>query len=133
MTDRFAGACLTGSLQGLMDLLAPDVRLVADSGGNAVAPRRVITGPEPVARFILKILRLSPSFLRSVGVAPTAHVDYRLVIANGGPAIQAVAGDRPFVHFQLQITDDGIGACYLIVNPEKFAGVMSQDGPVLRP
>lgn len=133
VTDQFIGACLSGGIEGLLDLLAPDVHLIADSGGKAVAPRRVITGPEQVARFVLKILQLSPSFTDSVGVDPAARIDYRLVIANGGPAIQVTADGRPFVHFQLQVTDGRVSACYLIVNPEKFAGVMSQEGQVLRP
>jgi RNA polymerase sigma-70 factor (ECF subfamily) len=133
VTDRFIGACLNGGVEGLMELLAPDVRLIADSGGNAVAPRRVLVGPERVAPFVLKIMRFSTSFLRSVEVGPEARIEYRLVVANGGPAIQAVADGRPFVHFQIQVTDGKVGACYLIVNPEKFHGVVSQDGGVPRP
>ncbi|MDL4813511.1 RNA polymerase sigma factor SigJ [Actinomadura opuntiae] len=133
VTDRFFAACLTGGLEGLMDLLAPDVRLIADSGGNAVAPRRVVTGREQVARFVLSIMRLRRSFTDSAGVAPTAHIDYRMVTANGGPALQVTADGRPFVHFQVQAADGLVNACYLVVNPEKLAGFMSQDGPVLRP
>ncbi|MBW8484290.1 RNA polymerase sigma factor SigJ [Actinomadura parmotrematis] len=136
VTDLFAGACLTGGVEGLMDLLAPDVRLVADSGGNAVAPRRAIVGREEVARFVLHIIKLSPSFLRSVGVGPGTPTEYRLVTANGGPAFQVVAGERPIVHFQVQAeAGEGgkVAACYLVVNPEKLGGVLSQDGPALRP
>ncbi|MFC4910930.1 RNA polymerase sigma factor SigJ [Actinomadura gamaensis] len=133
VNDRFIGACLDGGVEGLMELLAPDVRLVADSGGNAVAPRRVLVGAERVAPFVLKIMQFGSSFLRSAGVGPDAHIEYRLVVANGGPAIQAVADGRPFVHFQVQVTDGKVSACYLIVNPEKFGGVMSRDGWVLRP
>ncbi|GAA2133217.1 RNA polymerase sigma factor SigJ [Actinomadura napierensis] len=133
VTDRFFAACLTGGLEGLMALLAPDVRLIADSGGNAVAPRRVVTGREQVARFVLSIMRMRASFTDSAGVAPTAHIDYRMVTANGGPALQVTADGRPFVHFQVQAADGLVNACYLVVNPEKLAGFMSRDGQVLRP
>ncbi|WP_308211285.1 RNA polymerase sigma factor SigJ [Actinomadura rupiterrae] len=133
VNDQFIGACLNGGVEGLMELLAPDVRLIADSGGNAVAPRRMLVGADRVAPFVLKIMQFGTSFLRSVDVGPDAHIEYRLVYANGGPAIQAVADGRPFVHFQVQVTDGKVSACYLIVNPEKFSGVMSQNGWVLRP
>ncbi|MQY08520.1 RNA polymerase sigma factor SigJ [Actinomadura macrotermitis] len=133
VTDRFLGACLNGDVAELMGLLAPDVRLIADSGGKAVAPRRPITGPEQVARFVLKIMKLSRSFTDSAGVDPAARIGYRLVTANGGPALQVTADDRPFVHFQLQVADGRVSACHLIVNPDKFAAVTAEDGPALRP
>ncbi|WP_018658413.1 RNA polymerase sigma factor SigJ [Actinomadura flavalba] len=133
LTDRFAAACLEGRIEGVMELLAPDVRLVADSGGNAVAPRRVIVGPEPVARFVLQVMRLRKPFLSSVGVdGDTQTVEYRLVEANAGPALQVTADGRPIVHFQLQVADGRVVACHLVVNPEKLGAVMSQDGAVLR-
>jgi RNA polymerase sigma-70 factor (ECF subfamily) len=133
VTDRFIGACLNGSVEELMGVLAPGVRLIADSGGNAVAPRRAITGPEQVARFVLSIMQLKRSFTDSAGVDPDARIEYRIVDANGGPALQVTADGRPFVHFQLQVEDGRVGACHLIVNPEKFGAVMSQDGSALRP
>jgi RNA polymerase sigma-70 factor (ECF subfamily) len=133
VTDRFIAACLNGSVEELMGVLAPGVRLIADSGGNAVAPRRAITGPEQVARFVLSIMGLKRSFTDSAGVAPDARIEYRIVTANGGPALQVTADGRPFVHFQVQVEDGLVGACHLIVNPEKFGAVMSQDGPALRP
>jgi RNA polymerase sigma-70 factor (ECF subfamily) len=133
VTDQFIGPCLTGEMVGLLNLLAPDVRLIADGGGQAVAPRRVIAGASQVAPFLLKILRLRATFKDSIGVDPDAPIDYRLVNANAGPAIVVTAGERPIAHFQLQITDRAISACCLVVNPEKLVGVMSQDGPALRP
>ncbi|MBO2459897.1 RNA polymerase sigma factor SigJ [Actinomadura violacea] len=133
VTDRFVGACLSGGVEELMGVLAPGVRLVADSGGNAVAPRRAITGPEQVARFVLSIMRLRRSFTDSAGVDPDARIEYRVVNANGGPALQVTADGRPFVHFQVQVEDGLVAVCHLVVNPEKFRGVMSQDGPALRP
>lgn len=133
VTDRFAAACLEGRIEDVMALLAPDVRLVADSGGNAVAPRRAIAGPEQVARFLLQIMRLRKPFLSSVGVDGAAQtLEYRLVEANAGPALQVTADGRPIVHFQLQVADGRVVACHLVVNPEKLGAVMSQTGRVLR-
>ena len=44
VVERFLAALTTGDLQGLMDVLAPDVVLVADGGGLAPAARHPIEG-----------------------------------------------------------------------------------------
>src|SRR3954467_12223723 len=48
---RFLLAIRNGDLQGLLDVLAPDVVVVSDGGGFAPAARRPIMGAERVARF----------------------------------------------------------------------------------
>jgi RNA polymerase sigma-70 factor (ECF subfamily) len=52
VVERFLVALTTGDLQGLMDVLAPDVVLVADGGGLAPAARRPVEGSERVAAFL---------------------------------------------------------------------------------
>ena len=47
VVDRFLAAVRTGDLQGLLDVLAPDVVLVADGGGVVAAARRPVVGPRP--------------------------------------------------------------------------------------
>ena len=47
--DRFLAAVRHGDLQGLLDVLAPDVVVVADGGGVVAAARRPIEGAERVA------------------------------------------------------------------------------------
>src|SRR5439155_9749390 len=47
--DRFLAAIREGDLQGLLDVLAPDVVAVADGGGLVAAARRPIEGAEQVA------------------------------------------------------------------------------------
>src|SRR5215208_4683887 len=49
VVDRFLAAVTAGDVQGLMDVLAPDVIVVADSGGLAPAARRPVVGRERVA------------------------------------------------------------------------------------
>src|ERR687894_2114085 len=44
VVERFLAALTTGDVQGLMDVLAPDVVLVSDSGGLVPAVRRPIEG-----------------------------------------------------------------------------------------
>ena len=50
VVERFLAAVTTGDVQGLLDVLAPDVVLVADGGGVAPAARRPIAGVERVTR-----------------------------------------------------------------------------------
>src|ERR1700754_3630781 len=50
--DSFRRALATGDLQSLLDVLAPDVVLIADGGGFKQAAPRPITGADKVVRFI---------------------------------------------------------------------------------
>jgi RNA polymerase sigma-70 factor (ECF subfamily) len=52
VVERFLLALTTGDLQALMDVLAPDVVLVADGGGLAPAARHPVEGSERVAAFL---------------------------------------------------------------------------------
>ncbi|RJL22939.1 RNA polymerase sigma factor SigJ [Bailinhaonella thermotolerans] len=133
VTDRFIDACLHGGIEGLMELLAPDVELIADGGGRALAPRRAVAGAEKVARFVLKVMAVQPAFRRSAGLAPATKIGFALVTANGGPAIVLSAERRPIALFQVTARDGKIGTCYMLVNPDKFAGLVSQEAGVPRP
>ena len=56
--DRFLAAVQHGDLQGLLDVLAPDVVVIADGGGLVSAARQPIEGAERVARFLMGASRL---------------------------------------------------------------------------
>ena len=56
--DRFLAAIRHGDLQGLLDVLAPDVVVVADGGGLVAAARRPIEGAESVAGFLIGAARV---------------------------------------------------------------------------
>src|SRR5581483_5091159 len=51
--ERFLTAVRGGDLQGLLDVLAPDVVVVADGGGLVTAAPRPIEGAERVAAFLI--------------------------------------------------------------------------------
>src|SRR5688572_4390451 len=55
--ERFLVAVRDGDLQGLLDVLAPDVVVVADGGGLVAAARRPIEGAERVAAFLIAAAR----------------------------------------------------------------------------
>ncbi|MFE1882633.1 RNA polymerase sigma-70 factor [Streptomyces diastatochromogenes] len=109
LTERFLAAAAEGDLEGLMSLLAPDVRLVADSGGKAKAPVRILHTADKVGRFL-------------VGIAGKGVLDlsYQLVEVNGGHAVLTLSGDKPDSVFQVDVADGRITTVYIIRNPDKL-------------
>ncbi|MEU0290107.1 RNA polymerase sigma-70 factor [Streptomyces sp. NPDC006147] len=112
LTERFLAAAAGGDLAGLMELLAPDVQLVGDSGGKARAPLRVLDGADHVGRFF-------------VGVAgkgvPDASV--LLVELNGGPAVLVLSGGKPDTVVQLDVDEGRVRTVYVVRNPDKLAAL----------
>ncbi|WP_328869835.1 RNA polymerase sigma-70 factor [Streptomyces sp. NBC_00287] len=109
LTERFLAAASEGDLEGLMSLLAPDVRLVGDSGGKTRAPLRIVESAEKVGRFL-------------IGAAEKGvpEVSFRFFEVNGGPALLATVDGRPDSVFQLEILDGHIQSIYVIRNPDKL-------------
>ncbi|MFF7547651.1 RNA polymerase sigma-70 factor [Streptomyces canus] len=109
LTERFLAAAGGGDLEGLMSLLAPDVRLVGDSGGKSKAPLRVLQSADHVGRFL-------------VGIAErgVADITWRFLELNGGPAVLILSGGKPDSVFQLDILDGRIQSVYIIRNPDKL-------------
>ncbi|MEU6279198.1 RNA polymerase sigma-70 factor [Streptomyces sp. NPDC047028] len=109
LTERFLAAAAGGDLAGLMSLLAPDVRLVGDSGGKAKTPVRVLHTADKVGRFLIGAARKDGPGLT-----------LRYVETNAGLAILALAGDRPDALFQLDVVGGRITTVYIIRNPDKL-------------
>jgi RNA polymerase sigma-70 factor (ECF subfamily) len=109
LTERFLSAAGGGDLEALMSLLAPDVRLVGDSGGKTKAPLRVLESADHVGRFI-------------VGVAGRGVPDltWRFLELNGGPAVLVLTGGKPDSVFQMDVLDGRIQSVYIIRNPDKL-------------
>ncbi|EST22685.1 hypothetical protein N566_26480 [Streptomycetaceae bacterium MP113-05] len=110
LTRRFLAAATAGDLQGLLALLAPDARLVGDSGGKAKAPLRVIESARKVARF-----------LAAIGTTEVPDVRFDFLELNGGPAVLVTSGGRPHTAFALEVADGRIRTLYLMTNPDKVA------------
>ncbi|WP_329260675.1 RNA polymerase sigma-70 factor [Streptomyces pseudovenezuelae] len=109
LTERFLAAAGGGDLKELMALLAPDVRLIGDSGGKSKAPLRVLESADHVGRFL-------------VGVAEKGvpDISWRFLELNGGPALLVLSGGKPDSVFQLDILDGRIQSVYIIRNPDKL-------------
>ncbi|MFG2503166.1 RNA polymerase sigma-70 factor [Streptomyces sp. NPDC048441] len=115
LTERFLAAATGGNLDGLMSLLAPDVRLVGDSGGKAKAPLRVIETADPVGRFLYGAF--------GKGVPEGAAAEFRYMEINGAWAVLVLVDGKPDSVFQLEVADGRIKSVYIIRNPDKLIGL----------
>jgi RNA polymerase sigma-70 factor (ECF subfamily) len=118
LTERFLSAAAGGDLAGLLSLLAPDVRLVGDSGGKSKAPLRVIESADKVGRFLV-----------AVSQEPIPDVEIRLVELNGAPALIVLSGGKPDTVLQVEVLDGRIQCVYIIRNPDKLAALASPGTP----
>jgi RNA polymerase sigma-70 factor (ECF subfamily) len=104
--EKFLTAASTGDMQGLLEVLAPDVVLIADGGGQVRAARKPITGIDRVAAFLVRLVEL-PDL-----VATTA-------ILNGTPgACFDLHGEATAV--SLVVEDGLISRIFAMRNPEKL-------------
>ncbi|MFC9630802.1 RNA polymerase sigma-70 factor [Streptomyces mirabilis] len=115
LTERFLAAAAGGDLEGLMSLLAPDVRLIGDSGGLSKAPLRVIESADKVGRF-----------LYAVAQQGVPDPSYRFLELNGGAALLVLSGDKPDSTVQLDVVDGRIQCIYIVRNPEKLVSLGNQ-------
>ncbi|MFI6644132.1 RNA polymerase sigma-70 factor [Streptomyces sp. NPDC050504] len=109
LTLRFLAAAGGGDLDALLSMLAPDVRLVGDSGGKSRAPRRVIEGADKVGRFIAAV---SPDGARGAEI--------RLLELNGAPGVLVLVDGKPDSVLQVEVRDGVVQCVYIIRNPDKL-------------
>jgi RNA polymerase sigma-70 factor (TIGR02957 family) len=108
--ERFLAAVRHGDLQGLLDVLAPDVVVVADGGGLVSAARRPIKGAERVAAFL-------------IAAAGSTDFEVKAVWLNGSPASQIEIDGRLDTAVRLTVEGGRITHIYAIRNPHKLAGL----------
>ena len=108
--ERFLTAVNTGDVQGLLDVLAPDVVLVADGGGVVTAAKRPIVGAERLATFI------------AAGAAK-ARLTGRPVWLNGARGVRIESDGELAAAIGFTVENGRITRMYSIVNPNKLAGL----------
>ena len=107
VVDRFLAAIRHGDLQGLLDVLAPDVVAIADGGGFVAAARRPIGGAERVASLLIAAVR-------------AADLEVNAVWLNGSPGCRIdIGGEVAAVGFAVE--NGRIARIYVIANPHKLA------------
>ena len=131
VTERFLEAATGGDLEALMAVLSPDVTLVADGGGRALAPRCPLRGANKVARFLLAVATEEQTvrFLRSVGSEPSGGVRVHPVRVNSEPGVVITSGGEPISALVLDVSDGVVQTIHLVANPEKLTGVRAVEAP----
>jgi RNA polymerase sigma-70 factor (ECF subfamily) len=116
--ETFLRACLHGDVTELLTVLAPDVVLHSDAGGEAKAPRRPILGARKVAMF-----------MAAIGSAPLPEeTTVAITPINGRPGIVVAGAQGAFSSMCLDVDADGlITALYLMAAPSKLTHLT---GPV---
>uniref|UniRef100_A0AAU3HSV4 RNA polymerase sigma-70 factor n=1 Tax=Streptomyces sp. NBC_01393 TaxID=2903851 RepID=A0AAU3HSV4_9ACTN len=112
LTERFLAAAGEGDLEGLVSLLAPEARLIGDSGGRAQAPLRILDTAEKVGRFVVGVTKKGVSGL-----------SLRFLEVNGGLAVLALSDGKPDSIIQLDVADGRIQCVYIVRNPEKLMSI----------
>ncbi len=107
VVERFLLALRTGQLQGLLEVMAPDVVLIADGGGVVAAVLAPIHGAGPVARLLARANR--------VGGA----VETTTLWLNGAPAGRIEVDGEPAA-VSLVVENGQVVRIYLIRNPRKL-------------
>ncbi|MGY0233777.1 RNA polymerase sigma-70 factor [Longispora urticae] len=108
----FQRAIETGDLQGLLDLLAPDVVLLGDGGGVVKAVLRPIQGADKVARL------MAAGLPRLDGV-----VSVEAVWVNGGPGLIIRRNGEVDDVVAVRIDDGLVSGLYVVRNPQKLSRV----------
>ncbi|MCQ4210118.1 RNA polymerase sigma-70 factor [Streptomyces longispororuber] len=111
----FRGAVETGDLQGLLDVLAPDVVLLTDGGGVVRAALAPVVGAGLVAEVLGNIA--------STTLHPT--------LINGDPALVIRRGGEVDTVIAMRIDDGLITGLYAVRNPAKLSRV-ERENPVGR-
>src|SRR5262252_415138 len=107
VVDRFLTALQTGQLLQLMEVMAPDVVLIADGGGLVPAARAPIYGADQVARLLARADRVTGGFTTTP------------VWLNGAPAGRVeVAGQLAAV--SLVVENGRVTRIYAVANPHKL-------------
>jgi RNA polymerase sigma-70 factor (ECF subfamily) len=110
VVERFLAAIRHGDVQGLLDVLAPDVVVVADGGGLVPAARSPVEGAVRVARLLIAGFR-------------SADFEARTTWLNGSPAVRLDRGGEVDTALSLSIEDGRITRMYAMRNPHKLAGL----------
>ena len=111
VVERFMLAAATGDLQGLMDVLAPDVVLITDGGGKKQAALKPIRGADKVLRFMAGVR----DRVGDAGVVPlvlNGEIGFGLLLEG---AIESVV--------TMRIDGGQVTGLYLVRNPDKLGRV----------
>ncbi|TNC27608.1 sigma-70 family RNA polymerase sigma factor [Amycolatopsis alkalitolerans] len=118
--DRFLRALVAGDVQGMAEVLHPDVVLIGDSNGKARTARQVMVGADKLIRFFRGLVQM---------YKPEALTAGRPMLVNGDlgvylPPTEVPGGRQLDAHLETMAVRDGrIVAVYDVANPDKLTRV----------
>ncbi len=120
LTERLFTAAALGDVAGLEGLLAADVELISDGGGQVSAARRPVLGARKVAAFL-------------VGVARTLEPGYEVLTAelNGVPSLLVVRYGVVTSAAQVASSGGRVQQLLIVQAPDKLAR-LSRPGALSR-
>ncbi|MEM8808875.1 MAG: RNA polymerase sigma-70 factor [Cyanobacteria bacterium P01_G01_bin.38] len=119
LTQKFMRASRQGDLQGLLDLLADDITLWSDGGGQVVATLKPLHGATKIARFLRAIHRR----YHKRGL----EFDVELAQVNGQPGIIYTSDGTIESVVAVDINDNRIQSLYFVRNPDKLKRGFSKE------
>ncbi|MFT4299117.1 MAG: RNA polymerase sigma-70 factor [Aeromicrobium sp.] len=112
VVGAFLWATISGDVNRLMEVLAPDVVQMSDGGGKMSAARRPVVGREAVARFSIGIARTNPM-----------DPDLQVMNCNGLPGVLLYREGRLDTVLVFEVSGGLIQRYYAIRNPDKLAAI----------
>ncbi|GAA1512568.1 RNA polymerase sigma-70 factor [Kribbella lupini] len=119
--EKFQRAIATGDLQGLLDVMAPDIVLIGDGGGVKQAALRPIVGAD-------RVMRLMTGGLGKVD----AKLTLSPTVVNGNPALLAHLDDELDGVMVFRIEGAMVTGLYYVRNPEKLSRLGAETTFTLR-
>ena len=112
VVERFLAAVTQGDLQGLLDVLAPDVVLMADGGGVVQAVINPVMGAKRVANLLRPFNRLAPE----AQILP--------VLLNGAVGARIIGTEDGYDTAISFVVEEGrISRIYAVRNPAKLGRI----------
>jgi RNA polymerase sigma-70 factor (ECF subfamily) len=114
VTEQFLVAAATGDVEGLLEILAPDVVWTADGGGKKSATRRPVYGADKVARLAVGLYRQG---------AAVPGIRAEMTTCNNVPAVAFYVDDVLDLVMLIESIDGLITNVYAVRNPDKLAAM----------
>lgn len=112
VTTQFVQSIMTGDLESLVAVIAPEAVLMSDGGGKAIAATRPIRGAEKIVKFLMGLWAKRPSSYTG-----------RFGVVNGRPALLGYVDGKVIYVMVLEIGNGQIQAIHNVVNPDKLTRV----------
>ncbi|WP_079039042.1 RNA polymerase sigma-70 factor [Streptomyces sp. Root431] len=122
--ESFRRAFETGDVQGLLDVLAPEVVYMGDGGGVKHAALRPVLGADKVSRLMAGFVGRADGAGFAITLGPT--------MVNGSPALLARLDGEIDGVMAVHVENARITGIYFVRNPEKLSRVASETPLALR-